>query len=464
MECFLELESKAQMGSFTSWSLANNEGCMSSFWADECLINKINKAEDQDYLFHPFFDLSSLTKPLFLNLYLRNLFGNDFIKVISTPINDLIISRNRCEENYDLIAFIMEHKNKLSLNSFLSHFSGAKSWFWMGSALWSQKTTPHHLDPNIFYNHIDLKSVEYNKIIKFNLNGFSIKSLQTDEYGKYLYSDINYYILARLVESFFLKDSSWDDVVNQLNEKLQTRFFHAGLDPDKANLCIPYFPYISFYNSELKHDNLKENIFGSVNDTNANILSSLGKGKNIISGHSGFFGSIIDVIQGLKELLISQDNYLNKIGYISDKNVRFVYGLDTPSSKNSTAGLNDWSKYKDKVFGHLGYTGTAFWFSSERKNARNNFHTLLTNRTAQRSKYGVEKCPRIYIYTDLLNGESKYFQAIENFFIELPKMELIDTLNEFHGISKRIWNQSVVRMQPNINETRRYIANKLWNI
>ena len=463
LECLADLESNVQRGRFTAWSLANNEGCLSSFWADETLLNKNNNVDGQDSLVHPYFDLSSLTKPLFLNLYLRILFNSDFVKVISTPIRDLISSNNCFEENNNLIEFILKNENKYSFNSFLSHFSGAKNWFWMGSALWSQKITSHHLDPNVFYNHIDLKNIDSSKIIQNNLNSFSIRNFQNENFGQYLYSDINYFVLARIIESFFLKKINWNDVLNQINEKLMTRFFHASLEFNKASLCIPYYPYISSYNSEF-NDNVKENNFGYINDTNANILSSFGSSKNIVSGHAGFFGNIIDVCGGVNALCKSQNDCLSDTYFIRDKSARFVYGLDTPTDKDTTAGLSNWPKNKDKIFGHLGYSGTAFWFSREKINAKNNFNILLTNRTAQRSKHGVEKCPRIYIYTNFLNGKSTYFQSVGDSLIELTKIELIDTINEYYGISKRIWDQSVIRIQPNINETRRYIANKLWNI
>lgn len=75
----------------------------------------------------------------------------------------------------------------------------------MGSALWLQKSTSHHPDPNIFYSHLNLKDKKYKEIVQSNLNSSAIKHLINGKIGETTYSDINYYILARLIESLFLK-------------------------------------------------------------------------------------------------------------------------------------------------------------------------------------------------------------------------------------------------------------------
>ncbi|APJ04839.1 hypothetical protein [Silvanigrella aquatica] len=462
-ECFEELELKMQNGNFTSWSFANKEGCLSSFWADECFLNKTALSDDSGYLLHPNFDLSSITKPLFLNLYFRILFKNEFVDIINTPINEYAVNKIINDSNDELIHFIMNNKVNYTLNSFLSHTSGVKRWSWMGKGFWSHLTTSHHKDPNILHHHVDLSNKNASEIIKRNLNLLSIKAFQEDMFDQTIYSDINYFILARIAESFYLNDKKWDGVINLLNEKLNTNFFYSGLSPEKNKMSVPYYPYISNYNDLNNNlETTKDNFYGFVHDTNANILSSLGSSKNIISGHAGFFGNVTDVMKAMPTLIQTQYEYLKLNKNYSNK--RFIYGLDTPTTQESTAGLHDWDKYQMNVFGHLGYSGTSFWFLKDENDARGHFHILLTNRTSQRQKYGVEKCPRIYIYSDFNSKSTKFFQSIGDAVCEITKTEAFETISEYYGMSKKIWDQSVIRTPPNINDVRRFTGNKLWNI
>jgi hypothetical protein len=464
LESLEELEIEAQKGIFTSWSLSNNEAALSAFWADECQLNIKKNSENIDFSYHPTFDLSSLTKPIFLNFYLRELFKQDYIKIINTPINDLFLNKNILEENEKLFQYILNSKNNFCLNSFLSHYSGAKNWFWMGSAKWFQFSTSHNTDPNIYHTNLDVNDKNYLHNFKSNLNSSCIKSLNNNDYGNYIYSDVNYYILSRMIESFFMRDKNWIQIVDLINDKLESNFFHSSLSPQKSKNSIPYYPYISYYNDDINIDKLKELNFGFVNDTNSNILSSMSENNNLVSGHSGFFGNIIDVTKATKEIISSQTKFLNEVNYESNANVRFVFGLDTPSSKESTAGLKNWPENRSKVYGHLGYTGTSFWFQTNEKKHNSKYHVLLTNRISQRRKYGVEKCPRIFIYSDFINKNNKYFRVISDEIKEINNIELNDILNEFFGISNKIWDSSVVRIAPNINNIRKSIAKKMWNI
>lgn len=460
LECFAKLESEVKEEHFTSWSFANSKGCLSTFWADEVLLN--SQLNERVFSIHPHFDLASLTKPLFLNLYLRNIFGKNFIKMISIPIVELIDRTNFNEENQKLLEFIVEHKNKFNLNSFLSHLSGVKSWFWMGSCIWQQKSTNQR--EHLYYKHVDLNNNNSHKIIKQNLNNSCINSFISNQYGNNLYSDINYYILARIIESMNLPKFNWFQSIEDINKSINTSLFHASLSPQKTISCIPYFPYVSNSNDITKYNNINLKTFGYTNDTNANILSSFKIQNNIVSGHSGFFGNIIDVVKSLKEIISTQKYYINSNDHCNDFQNRFIYGLDTPSSSDSTAGIKNWPKYKNKVFGHLGYTGTSFWFTTEQLNTINNFHIILTNRTSKRRNNYINKCPRIHIYTNLITNENKFFQSSNNFFSEISEQKLTDIINEYNNISKLSWDNNIIRISPNINNTRFYIANKLWNI
>ncbi len=458
--CIDNLEKQCEQGVFTSWSLANNRFAFSAFWADESKISKKNIYQLKNASLHPYFDISSLSKPIFLNLYLRLLFKNDFLKVISTPLNDMFLHTNNYEENENLLKFLLNSDKNFNLNAFLSHYSGAKNWFWMGSAKWLQKQTSHNINEKIYHSLLDKKDNNITKNVKFNLNESCITNLNEDQHSQVIYSDINYYILARIIESYFMKNMSWNDVLNIINEKLLTRFFHVSLNPNESQKAIPFYPYISFYGE----DKSLENNFGNISDTNANILSSFGENTNVISGHSGLFGSVCDVKFAVDELCKTQKKYLDLISYVHDKNVRFVYGLDTPTSKETTAALKNWPENRENVYGHLGYSGTSFWFSINEKLKRHSQHILLTNRLASRSKYGVENCPRFYIFTDFSHNLNKIFLRNKNSISLINEMEFFDINQEYYGISKKIWDNTNIRVPPNINEIRRAVGFNLWDI
>ena len=62
----------------------------------------------------------------------------------------------------------------------------------------------------------------------------------------------------------------------------------------------------------------------------------------------------------------TQKKYLDLISYVHDKNVRFVYGLDTQQLKKQQ-GLRNWPENRENVYGHLGYSELHFWFSINEK-------------------------------------------------------------------------------------------------
>ncbi|MGY3802875.1 hypothetical protein ACWNT8_02230 [Pigmentibacter ruber] len=461
ISCIESLENQCEKGDFTAWSIANNKYAFSAFWIDECLISKNNFYELKNPIIHPYFDISSLTKPLFLNLYLRMKFKNDFIKIISTPLNDIFLPKNMIDENNVLIEFILNNENNLNLNSFLSHYSGAKNWFWMGIGKWQHRNTYFANDTEIYQTIIDNNDKNYSNIMKENLNKNCLKYFKNEQFSEFVYSDINYYILSRIIESFFMKESSWIEIINDINEKVKTKFYHASLTPNETKKSIPFYPYISAYKDNFIGDDLSS--FGNVSDTNANILSLLPNNSNIVSGHSGCFGTVNDVKFATEELAYYQKNYLENLGYIHDKNVRFVYGLDTPSSKDSTCGVRNWPKDREYFYGHLGYSGTSLWFSTKSlPNMKNNHQIILTNRLASRVKFGVDNCPRIYSFTDYITNSNMIFMKEKDSFEKISSHEFFDLNTQYFGMYKKIWNNNSIRVPPNINELRRDIGLKLW--
>ena len=104
---------------------------------------------------------------------------------------------------------------------------------------------------------------------------------------------------------------------------------------------------------------------------------------------------------------------------------RFVYGFDTPSSLNSAAAVHNFEDNKNKIFGHLGYTGTSFWAHSEVKI----FHILLTNRTANRKKIENEHCPRIFVVENRKTHEKIFYVKDRDIIFKHSLDEIIEITN-----------------------------------
>lgn len=425
-ECLVHLESQVEKKYFTSWSLANKNFQISAFWDDEYLPQ--NRPLNLANSIHPVFDLASLTKPLFLNLILREKHGDRFVEFIKTPLTSALQKKDF--KNVTLYDYFKTHPH-LCLDSFLSHSSGLAPWCWMGRALSSH----------------DAKNEITNDIVK-NKSSVSKNTV---------YSDLNYYVLARILEEFD-HNTDWKKSLDQLNNSLGTRFFHASLNPEKSAHAMPYFPY----KTTLQKESAFFEEFGPAHDTNANILASLGAGQNIVSGHAGLFGSVCDVAKAVQYLSQTQNNFLESNKMLSQD--RFVWGLDTPQSPDSQAGIQNWEKHKGHVFGHLGYTGTSFWFYSPTKTrAESDFHVLLTNRTAQRSSLSL-KGKRIFTISQTAGSSSHYFIHEHGKIEEISQEKTFDDIAACCAKSKCTWDSSVMRVIPDISQTRKWIGNRLWII
>ncbi len=233
---------------------------------------------------------------------------------------------------------------------------------------------------------------------------------------------------------------------------------------------MPTSPYIVMQGHEVPDGAFQKREFGHVHDTNANIIAQQG----IVSGHAGLFGTALDVLIASQFLASSQRVLIGQMP--QREKTRFVFGLDTPASAESAAGPCEWPLPSGKhIFGHLGYTGTMFWFDiSNPLNPQNN--VLLTNRTTQRTVYGSQNVPRILVFTELPKTDDgteiqqagtsncRYFVQKK---LNLPPQEI--SRNDAEEIivahsagSTRFWNDAVLRKVPNIQTLRNSVSKTLW--
>jgi hypothetical protein len=377
------MENAVQLGHFTAWSAANQDYCVSAFWADEWIPKAHPKTERQlNTHLHPVFDLASLSKPLLVPL---------FLKQLRVPLEELLIP---CSSLTPATSLGLHLKNLFLANApfasaldLMNHTAGFLPWLWLGG-----ERTEEQLLNAIFQRSFDRRN--------------HTSQSKTEHYGT-AYSDLGYFVLGRLIENFseFKEASRFSAQLDLLNTNLQSGFFHSSelnkLNPFAMH-SVPHFPYVSF-ESENHNLNASEN-FGPVNDTNANMLST--RNPPVWSVHAGLFGSVCDVQRALKLCLNGHHFWANQAP-ANLSQTRFQFGLDTPEGPNTTAGTPSEAWAKDhKVIGHTGYTGTSFWMTtsqtslnSEKMPAETTLPphcVLLTNRTARRTRFGSE-VPRIFL-------------------------------------------------------------------
>jgi hypothetical protein len=459
---FAILEQGVAQGAFTAWSCANTRGAMSCFFADErpAAFAPGHGAAALPLPTHPIFDLASLTKPLFLNLFLRLHLTDPAL--CNTPL--LALLEKRTEIGEFLISQLAAKHSQLSLLDFLNHATGAKPWFWMGKGLWLHKDFPQSDRAETRYG--DSHSASAVHYASQLITSKAMLDLRTQK-SPQLYSDLNYFLLARILENLPapIAVTNWNHALHSLNEILGTSFFHASLSRIMKTTAVPFYPYVVSHNRDSHWEDKFSESFGPVHDTNANILASLGKSEGLVSGHAGLFGNIVDVCKAVQKMSLLQPQCMNSweknSNPLADK-PRFVCGLDTASSEASAAGLKQWPlPHGEQILGHLGYTGTSFWMNAREEHP--DFQVLLTNRTAHRTSLGSVKIPRLLCTTDFVSGESKYFLVNKKSdHKEIQEEEYLATIETSHGYASILWNRDRFEKPANILQIRREVGKSLW--
>ncbi len=398
---FQTLENAVRQNYFTAWSAGNSRWALSCFLLDEIKVTK----NEQNEIAHPFFDLSSVTKPLFIHLLLPN---TSFKNNLSSPIP------------WEPLQSINAN---LSIQNLMNHTSGFLPWLWFGN----------------------FETIE-------NLTHKIIKKMN-QSFPNCQYSDLNYYMLARIFEKEIIaknENMSWESIQKNVFNKFD--LYHASLCQQIHS--IPFFPY-----THVSIEQKAQKNFGLVHDTNANILALQQTQSPVVSAHAGFFGNILSIRKAINHLenrgLFEQCfDYKTK-----HKTDRFVFGFDTPSNSNSACGILNWEQDSEQIFGHLGYTGTSFWVNSKTKK----FHTLLTNRVGQRTN-NHDSSQRIFILEDLILNKKYLFLKEKNSWRPSCADEITEINQLFFSKNTLVWNDQVIPNYANILQERIKTGNILWEI
>lgn len=198
----------------------------------------------------------------------------------------------------------------------------------------------------------------------------SIKKSRINPPGKYVYSDLGFYLVPLLVSG-----STEKNFAHFLNEEL---YQPMGLRKTYFNPLDQGIPIEKIAPSEDDHYFRQQIVCGRVHDMGAALM-------NGISGHAGLFANARDVAAYM-QCLLNLGQYGGR-EYFSSSTVRMFTYRDPQLGRRALCfDLNDSSVSENsyvsglasqKTFGHQGFTGTCVWADPDQEIV----YVFLSNRT-----------------------------------------------------------------------------------
>lgn len=249
------------------------------------------------------------------------------------------------------------NKQNMVIREMMTHQAGLKDWipFWTKTVNkdGTYKTGIYNKTPNDFYTKRVANDLYINKNYEDTIYKQIIASPVKDV-GKYVYSDLGYYFLKKIIE---------DQTQNTLNVYVQKTFYSPMGLTTMGYKPMARFELDRIPPTELDAKFRKQLVHGDVHDQGAAMLGGVG-------GHAGVFSDAND-------LGVLMQMYLNKgeyggVRYIDSSTVkeftkcqycinnRRAIGFDKPEiSKEKESPVCDCVSYLS--FGHAGFTGTLAW-------------------------------------------------------------------------------------------------------
>jgi serine-type D-Ala-D-Ala carboxypeptidase len=294
------------------------------------------------------FDLASLTKPLVT------------APLVLTAIAREIMSLDDPLERFFPAGRIPPEKREITIRHLLTHSSGLPAY------------KPFYLKL------IGLPfEVRQNKLASMILD----TPLDSAPGTAAVYSDLGFMLLGIILEQLFetgLDRIAEDALFGPLAiDELHFCPLKTGSDPEELSSDTgSKARSLTFVATEFCPWRKRE-LIGEVDDENAWCLNGIG-------GHAGLFGTASGVFALLSFLRSAYDGkisshlwpralvrlFWSRAGI--PENSPWCLGYDTPSPVNSSAGRN----FSRNTIGHLGFTGTSFWFDLDQQI----LFILLTNR------------------------------------------------------------------------------------
>ena len=301
--------------------------------------------------------------------------------------------------------FYPSDKSEMTLRRLLTHTAGLKAWipFWRATKkkngkfkrrIWrrdSSRRFPLKVTENL-YLHKNYRR----KIFK------AIRKSPVSEEGKYVYSDMGFYLYPEVIEQKY--DMPFE-------EFLKENFYEKiGANSLTFN-AYRHFPLKRIIPTERDTFFRMEQIHGRVHDEGAIMLGG-------ISGHAGLFGTAEDLAK-LYQMYLNGGEYggrqflkketiheFTRVQYPQDS-IRRGIGFDKPLLKYHPQKSSTAKDASPATFGHSGYTGTLVWADPE----YDLLYIFLSNRVhpsrLSRAIYDLNIRPRIHqvIYDSILKNK-----------------------------------------------------------
>ncbi len=305
------------------------------------------------------YDLASITKIAATTVSLMKLYDDGKINIDKTL-------------GYYLPYLKGTNKENLPIRKVMAHQAKLKAWI----PFYLQTIINGSLDTSLYrtsYSEAFPYKVAENIYIRKDYNDTIFKRIADSPLrtnNKYLYSDLGFYLLMRIIESI-------------TNEPLEQYCYENFYKPmGMSTMCyrpLNYFPKERIVPTEMDTVFRKQLLQGNVDDPGAAMLGG-------VSGHAGLFSNANDLAKLLQMFLqygvYADKNYLKKATikeftsyqYPENKNRRGL-GFDKPvnsvPSKKQTCESTSTLSY-----GHSGFTGTYFWVEPK----ENFIYIFLSNR------------------------------------------------------------------------------------
>ena len=323
------------------------------------------------------FDMASVTKICAATISIMKLVDEGKLD-IHKPIGDYLPQlKNTNKEN-------------IIVKDMMSHISGLKSWIPFYKATIDKRKKPmpefYQFSPNNGYE----TPVAMNLYMKTEYEKEIWKQIYESEVrprGKYVYSDLGFYLTAAIVQELSGK---------RIDEYVQETFYrplglttatYNPLDKFSKNRIVP---------TEEDRYWRQQKVHGHVHDMGAAMLGG-------VSGHAGLFANANDIAI-IMQMLLNEGYYGGK-QYFSPETVKLFTQRHQYSTRrgigfdmfelNPNRNPNFSKKASRNTFGHLGFTGTCTWADPD----NNLIYVFLSNRTyptmRNRKLYTGDFRPRI---------------------------------------------------------------------
>ncbi|MCB0698524.1 MAG: serine hydrolase [Chitinophagaceae bacterium] len=293
------------------------------------------------------YDVASLTKVLATTLAVMRLYERSEL-ILDKTVGDYLSWTKGSD------------KANLKIRDLLLHQAGLKSWIPFYTETLDSGGRP---DASIYSNKPDnnyslqvAKNLYMRKDYKDTI-WKTILEYPLENKGRYVYSDLDFYFLAAIVETLTGK---------KLDDYVEEQFYKPmGLRNITYN-PLKKFPVNRIAPTENDMYFRMQLVHGYVHDQGASMIGG-------VAGHAGLFSNAIDVA-AIFQMLLQGGTYNGKrffksetIGYFteySSKLSRRGLGFDKPDADKDDAGPAG-DRVSGYAFGHQGFTGTCAWADPE---------------------------------------------------------------------------------------------------